>query len=173
MKVPFADVPRGELRRIAVPVLVVYLIAWLPFLLIGDPSEMVDLQLAGSETKARAIVGSWSRAETVDMGFLLGVDNIHLLAYGILLAVGAVWAGRRFRGRAGRWAPVVACMTFAAASFDVLENIGLLAMVRGYFDAPVPALVKAFTVAKSSLLLMVVAYVLAGCVSRRPDRRSV
>jgi hypothetical protein len=161
-----AAIPHGKLRYVALPALAVYLLAWLPFLLVGDPSEMVDLQLAGSETEARAIVAGWSPDEALDIAFLLGVDNVHLLTYSIALAVGAVWAGRRFRGRAARWAPALSYMAFAAAAFDVLENIASISMVRGYFDAPVPASAKVFMIAKSLLLLIVVGYVAAGRLSR-------
>lgn len=163
---PFSRIPPGRLRRLAVPVLVLYLPAWLPFLLVGRPSEMVRLQLAGSETRARQILAGWSHAETVDIGFLLGVDHVHLVAYSVLLTLAAVWAGRQFRGGAARWAPVVAWMPLGAALFDLVENIGLILMIRGAVDAPVPTLTMAASWAKYSMALVVVPYVLAGLVAR-------
>lgn len=163
---PFTRIPPGRLRRLAAPVLVAYLPAWLPFLLVGEPNEMVRLQLAASEAQARQIVAGWSHAETVDMAFLLGVDHVHLVAYSVLLALAAVWAGRQFRGGAARWAPVVAWMALAAAVFDIVENIGMIVMIRGEIDAPVPTVTTAFSLAKYSMALVVASYVMAGFVTR-------
>jgi hypothetical protein len=163
---PFTRIPPGRLRALAAPALVVWLVAWIPFLLIGDPQDMVRLQLAGSESRAEEIVAGWSPAEAVDMALLQGVDNVHLLAYGLLLTVAAVWAGRRLRGRAARWAPVVAWAAVAAALFDVVENAGMIVMIRGDVEAPVPAITTTFAMAKYSMFLVAVPYVVAGLVAR-------
>ena len=162
---PFTRIPPGRLRRLALPVFVVYLLAWLPFLLVGEPGEMVRLQLAGSESRAYEIVAGWSHAEVVDMAFLQGVDEVHLLTYGVLLAVAAVWAGRRFRGRAAQWASVVAWVALAAAVFDAVENVGMIVMIRGDVDAPVPTITTTFAVAKSSMFFVVLPYLVAGFVA--------
>lgn len=169
---PFTRIPAGRLRRFAVPVLAVYLLAWLPLLLVGDPNEMVRLQFAGSETQARGIVAGWSHAETVDMAFLLGIDHVHLVAYSVLLALAGVWAGRQFRSNAARWAPVAAWVALAAAVFDIGENIGLIAMIRGQIDALVPTATTTFSLAKYSLAVMVVSYVVAGFVARLAAQRA-
>ena len=163
---PLSRVPAGELRRVVVPVLVVWAVAWLPFLLIGEPNEMVRLQLAGSVSKAREIVAGWSQAEVVDMAVLVGVDGVHLLAYGTLLAAGAVWAGRQLRGGAARWAPPFAWVAFAAATFDIVENAGLIVMTRGEIRSPVPAMTTAFSLAKYFSALLVVSFVVTGVLAR-------
>ena len=164
---PLTRIPPGRLRFLAVPALVVYLLAFLPFLLVGDPQDMVRLQLAGSEEKAQEIVAGWSPAEAVDMAFLQGVDFVHPLAYGLLLTVGAVWAGRRLRGRLARWSSAVAWMAGAAALFDVLENVGMIVMIRGDVGSPVPQVTTAFAFAKYAMFSVAVPYVLAGLASRR------
>lgn len=170
---PFTRIPPGRLRHLAVPAFVAYLLAWLPFLLVGEPGEMVRLQLAGSESQAHEIVAGWSPAEVVDMAFLQGVDEVHLVAYGLLLAAAAVWAGRRFRGRAARWAPAVAWMALAAALFDALENVGMIVMIRGDIDAPVPTITTTFAVAKFSMFFVVLPYVVTGLVARLRGRRAL
>lgn len=170
---PFTRIPPGQLRRLAVPAFVVYLLAFLPFLLVGDPSEMVRLQFAGSESQAREIVAGWSYSEVVDMAFLQGVDEVHPLAYGLLLAVAAVWAGRRFRGRAAQWAPVVAWLALAAGLFDIVENIGMIVMIRGDVDAPLPTITTTFAAAKFSMFFVVLPYVAAGFVARLRGGRTV
>jgi hypothetical protein len=164
---PFTRLRPGRLRVVAIPALVVYALAWVPFLMLGAGDEMVRLQMAGSESAAREVVATWSPDETVDVAFLLGVDAVHLLSYAPLFAVGAVWAGRQLRGRAAGWAPVVAWMALAAAAFDAIENAGMVVMVRGDLDAPVPALTTALAMAKLSMLAAAVVFVAAGFVARR------
>ena len=163
---PLARIAPGSLRRLAVPASIVYGLAFLPFLFVGEPQEMVRLQFAGSVSRAREIVATWSRADVVDMAFLQGVDSVHPLAYGLLLATGAVWAGRRLKGRAAQQAPIVAWMALAAASFDLLENVGMIAMIRGHIEGPVPTITTSFAVAKFLIFLVVVPYVMAGLVAR-------
>ena len=163
---PFSRIPSGRLRCIALPALVVYLIAVLPFVLIDELGDMVCLQLEWSESKAREIVADWSHAEVVDMAFLQGADALHALALGLLLAVAAVWAGRRMGSRASDWAPIAAWMAVAAAVVDTLENVGMIVMIRGYVDDPVPAVTTGLAVAKFSILLAVLLYVLGGTLAR-------
>lgn len=170
---PFNRIAPGGLRRLVVPAFVVYLLAWLPFLLVGEPNEMVRLQLAGSVSQAQQIVAGWSPAEAVDMAFLQGIDEVHLLAYGVLLAAAAVWAGRQFRGRAAHWAPMMAWMALAAALFDILENIGMIVMIRGDINAPVPTITTTFAVAKYSIFFVLLPYVLAAFVARLRSQRPV
>jgi hypothetical protein len=148
------------------------LLAFLPFLLVGEPSEMMRLQLAGSESQAQQIVEQWPHAEVVDMAYLQGIDAVHPLAYGIFLATAAIWAGRRFRGRAARWAPVVAWLPLAAIVFDTLENVGMIVMIRGDTSAPVPTITTTFAVAKFAMLLVVAPYVVSGFVAYLRGRRA-
>jgi len=163
---PLTRIPPGRLRRIGVPALVLYVLVLLPFFLIGEPGEMVSLQMAGSESKAQEIVGGWSRAETVDMAFLQGLDELQPLVYGLLLAIAAVWAGRRLRGRAAAWAPAFAWVAVAAAVLDLLENIGMIVMIRGDVEAPVPTITTVLAIGKFAAIALVLAYVVAGRLSR-------
>ncbi|HEY7873534.1 MAG TPA: hypothetical protein VIG64_00265 [Actinomycetota bacterium] len=166
MTTPLSQIAPGRLRRIGVPALIVYLLALVPFALVGEPNEMIRLQLAGSESRAQEIVAGWSHAETVDMAYLQGVDELHPLAYGLLLVIAAVWAGRQLRRAAARWAPVIAWMAVAAAVFDLLENVGMVVMIRGDVDAPWPTITTAFAIAKFVLFVPVLAYAAAGVVAR-------
>ena len=164
---PLARIGPGRLRRVAVPALVLYALALLPFVLVGEPNEMIRLQLAGSVSKAHDIVSSWSNAATVDMAFLQGVDELHPLVYGLLLALGAIWAGRRLAGRGARWAPFVAWLALTAGAFDLLENVGMVVMIRGDVEAPWPTVTTAFAIVKFSLIVVAVVYLIAGLVAGR------
>jgi hypothetical protein len=64
------------------------------------------------------------------------------------------------------WLPV------AAAVFDIIENAGLISMVRGHFDAPVPAMTTSFSYAKYVVFLLVVPYVLGGLAARLRRERA-
>jgi hypothetical protein len=172
MNTPFDHIRPGRLRRVAGPILALYLLAWVPFILVGEGGEMVRLQMAGSETKARRILDGWSHAQNVDVAYLVGVDHVHLVAYSVLLALATVWASRHLRGRAARWARLVAWSALAAAVFDVLENVGMIVMIRGRVEAPVPAMTMSMSLMKFSLAAVTVPFVLAGSFRRLRGRRS-
>jgi hypothetical protein len=155
-----------RLRPLVVPLLIAYALAFVPFALVGRSDQLTRLQLAGSSSRAREIVGSWSSSDTVDLAFLQGFDFVHPLLYGVLLALGAVWARRHLRRGADRGYPLVAWIPVVAAGFDVLENIGMIAMIRGNFDAPVPTMTSVFAMAKYALLLLGLLYIAAGAMSR-------
>jgi len=152
----------------AVPTLILYALAFVPFMLVGESlsRDMLRLQQAGSESKAREIVTSWSPGERVDMAFLQGVDELHPLLYGLLFALAAVWAGRQVGERMARWASGVAWLAILAAALDLVENVGMILMIRGDFSAPLPAMTTALSIGKASLLIAVVLYLLAGIVAR-------
>jgi hypothetical protein len=172
VRTPFGRTPSGQFRRVVVPVLVVNLLAWVPFALIPGADKMVRLQSAGSRAKAGSILAGWTASEAIDVTFLVGIDFIHLLAYAVLLSAGAAWAGRRLHGRLARVAPAVGWAAFAAAGADVLENAGLITMIRGHIEDPLPAFAAAMTLVKSSLIAVAAMYVLIGAIAglRRRDR---
>ena len=170
---PLTNVPPGQLRRVAVPAFVAFLLASLPFFLLIDAfKDLSRLQLAGSEPDAERIIASWQEADIRDVAFLQGLDHVIPLTYGALLAAGAVWAGRRLRGRVARLAPAFAWMAVGAALCDLLENVGMVLMIRGDIDSPIPAVTSMFAVAKYSLLVATLLYVVAGVVSGGSDSRS-
>jgi hypothetical protein len=156
----------GSLRAIVVPAVALYVLAWLPFLALPASGEMIRLQYSGSETSARAVLGGLSASERADLAFLVGLDHVHLVLYGVLLIAGALWVGRRSAPLA-RWSRPVAWMASAACVFDVLENLGLLVMIRGRLDDPSAPLTRVASITKVVLLLAAVAFVLAGAMTRR------
>lgn len=163
-------IPPGRLRRVATPMMVLYLLAFIPFQLIGDSAEMIRLQLAGSETQARGIISAWSPSEVVDMAYLQGFDAVHPLIYGLLLATAGVWAGRQHPGRSVRWTRIAVGGAVAAAIFDTIENVGMIMMIRGETNAPIPSVTTTFAVAKFLTILSVLAYVALGAAARLRDK---
>lgn len=173
MSIPFVrSIPPGRLRRVAAPAFVLYLLALIPFQLIGAPSEMVRLQLAGSETQAREIVSTWSQSEIVDMAYLQGIDALHPLLYGLLLAIAVVWAERQRPNSAVRWTQIAIGGAVAAAIFDTIENVGMIMMIRGELDAPVARVTTTFAAAKFLTIVLVLAYVTLGVIARIGKRHA-
>lgn len=167
MSIPFLrSIPPGRLRHIAVPVLAIYLLAFIPFQLIGDPAEMIRLQLASSETQAREIVSTWSQSEVVDMAYLQGFDALHPVIYGLLLAIAAVWAERQRPNPAVRWTRIAMGGAVAAAIFDTIENVGMIMMIRGEIGAPVARVTTTFAAAKFLTIVLVMTYVTLGVITR-------
>jgi hypothetical protein len=169
--VPLSRIAPGHLRYVFVPALVVYVLALVPFVVLDTSGDIVALELAGSEAAASEIVNGWSAAQTIDAAYLQGVDAVHPLAYGPLLMVGAVWAGRQSKRRAARWAPAVAWIAFAAVVFDTLENIGMIAMIRGNLDDPIPRITAVLATAKFAAIVTAIVFGIAGLIVRFYARR--
>ena len=159
MSATFSAIPLGRLRQVAVPLSVLYLLALIPFRLVGDAGAMVRLQLAGSETKAREIVAGWSESEAVDMAYLQGLDALHPVVYGLLLALAAVWAGRLSSGSFAHWSRIAIGAAVAAAVLDTIENVGMIVMIRGEVGSPIPTITTSFAIAKFLLIISVLVYV--------------
>ena len=172
---PMFRVRPGHLRWFAVPALVVWGLAFIPFGLIGDPQQMIRLQLAGTAARAAEIVGAWSPLETIDMAYLQGIDSVHLLAYGVVLSAAAVWASRRYRGGAAQWGALVAWLVVAGAILDAFENVGMIIMIRGTVTPAIASTTTALAIAKFSALGIVALYVLVAAVTgrRAPTTQSV
>ena len=168
---PLTRIPPGRLRYVFLPALVVYILAMVPFVLLDTAGDIVALEFAGSEAAASDIVNGWSTAQTIDAAYLQGVDAVHPLAYGLLLMVGAVWTGRQSQRRAARWAPAIAWIAFAAVVFDTLENVGMIAMIRGNLDDPIPRITAALAMAKFAAIVVAIVFAVAGLIVRFYARR--
>ena len=65
---------------------------------------------------------------------------------------------------------MVSWLVVAAVIFDLLENVGMIAMIRGNFDGAIPMITPTLAIAKFTLLVTAILYVSAGLVARLKDR---
>ena len=137
----------------------------------GAPG-IVPFEMAGSEERAREILGEWGEDRHDTARASLIVDFPYLVVYSafLALAVTAVADASR-RPRLARIGPALAWGALGAGLFDAIEDIALLRMVAGHVDQPNPAIARWAATVKFALAGAALVYVLAGLVVRLVDRR--
>ena len=140
----------------------------------GGPG-IVGFELAGSEERAAEILGEWGEEGEDAARASLWIDYAYILSYGAFLTLAAIAtrelalrSGWRRMASAGRAAIPLAA---AGASFDAIEDVGLLLALGGHGGDLAPLLAAVCAVLKFALLALVIAYLLAGLLLRLRDHR--
>jgi hypothetical protein len=141
----------------------------------GGPG-IVGFEFAASEERAAEIRADWGSEGRDAARASLWIDFAYLLAYGAFLVLAcaatrdlAIRRGWRRMAAFGIAAPALAA---AAASFDAIEDVGLLLALDGHGGDLAPLLAAVCAGVKFALLAVVIAYVLAGLLRRLRDRRA-
>ena len=134
---------------------------------------MVPFELAGSAHRSEEIQAEWGEEGRDAARQQLWIDYGFILAYGAFLVLAA--AAIRDLARSRGWRRLVTVGAFAvpaggiAAGCDAIENACLLLTLGGAGSwAPVTA--TAFATAKFALLVLAIAYILAGLAMRLRGR---
>jgi hypothetical protein len=91
-----------------------------------ESNTLLDLVAAGSTERAQAVLAPWPPAHRVAVAYAVGLDFLKNPAYMNVLAIAAIWSGRRLhRNRAQRVAVVLAWLAWSVILTNVAENIGL------------------------------------------------
>lgn len=129
---------------------------------------MVPFELSGGQERADEILVEWGEEGQDAARESLWIDFGFLLAYGtfLTLALAAVRDLARRHGwpRLAALGTVVVYFGALAATFDALENVCLLLTLDG--AAAFPLLATIFAAAKFLLVILAIAYLLAGLVMR-------
>ena len=183
MRHPVERVPSRLRGRVALVLaaLVVAASAWMNAMLPGmdgASTGILSFELARTPERAAEIVDVWRAAGRIDDARLqLWVDYPYMVAYGLLLSLGCIWARDRalVRGRPGlaRAGYLLAWGALVAAILDAVENALLFAVLR---DPSSGAIGFATAAASAKLVLLVAAMGLiaaagAGGLRERMGRR--
>ncbi len=128
------------------------------------PASIVSFELACTPERAQAIMESWDATVREYATFGLGFDYLFMPSYAFTIALGLLLAAGRHPGaftKIGAW---LGWGMFAAAVFDAIENIGLLNVLLGAANSAWPLLSYWCAVFKFGLILLGIAYALAGWV---------
>jgi hypothetical protein len=121
------------------------------------PSGIISYELAGSVSKAAAILDSWDQNARLHAAFSLGFDYLFMLAYSSTIAMACVWAGgilqRRKWPLAGAAQPL-AWAQWLAAMMDGIENLGLILMLFGPVASPWPEISRWCAILKFSFIFL-------------------
>lgn len=134
------------------------------------PYGIVSFELAGSPTRALAILVQWQTDNALGHATLsLVVDYLYMLIYGGFFVMLSLWLGA-LRGEQV-WRMRAAKAAVAAVAFDALETGVLFFEVsRVASPSPYPQLAAAFAIAKFALLLVPAGYLVASGVALLRNR---
>jgi hypothetical protein len=134
----------------------------------GGPG-MVPFELTGGQDRANEILSEWGEDGQDAARESLWIDFGFLLAYGtfLTLALAAIRDLSRERGwsRLVAIGGIVVAFGALAAAFDAAENVCLLLTLEGSSTA-FPLLATIFAACKFVLLILAIAYLLAGLTMR-------
>ena len=173
---PFDRIPEGRLRWFVLPV------SGLGFLLLVVIVEMVhrapgwivfgELVLSFSSAGAAEALSGWSAEDRVHIAFINGLDYLFGPLYANLLALASVWAGRTGEGRR-QMGSFFAWLSWVVLALDIPENVAYLNLVLGHVNQPWPLVSASCILARTLLVLAVLAFIARGVMKRRPlDPRS-
>lgn len=141
----------------------------------GGPG-IIGFEFAGSEERAAKILADWGEDGQDAARASLWIDYAYILSYGAFLILAAI-ATRELALRRG-WRRMavagVAAIPLAAAgaSFDAIEDAGLLLALDGHGGDLAPLLAAICAGLKFALLAGVIGYLLAGLLLRLRERRA-
>lgn len=137
---------------------------------------MVTFELTGGQDRADEILAEWGDEGQDAAREQLWIDFGFLVAYGafLTLALAAVRDMARSRNwpRLAAIGSVVAAFGALGAGFDALENICLL-LTLGGAGAALPLLATIFAACKFVLIVLAIAYLIAGLTMRLFARSQV
>lgn len=143
------------------------------------PWGIISFELAGTGTRAQAMLDSWDARVRLFAAFGLGLDYLFMVSYAAAIGLAAAWAGRQL-GASRRWlvglGVALGWGVAFAALLDAVENIALTVMLlAGAAAAPWPALAAGCATVKFTLVLLGFLFASAGALSwllgRRPGPR--
>ena len=142
----------------------------------GGPG-IVGFEFAWDEQGASEILADWGEEGKDAARLSLWLDFLYLIAYATLgtLAVGGVRELARRRGlrRVASAGAAVIAFPAAAASFDALEDVGLLIALDGAGGDTAPMLAAICASLKFALAAAAILYIVVGLIAaRRADAQS-
>lgn len=126
------------------------------------PSGIVSFELARTTSNAQAMIGSWDARAKLYAAFGLGLDFLFMPVYAMALSLGSLLAAGRHRGWFANLGARMGYLSFGAAIFDAVENIGLWNSLLGHAQSAWPSISFWCATVKFSLILLGIIYGLIG-----------
>jgi hypothetical protein len=153
------------LAVISVSLLAVIMVLDGPLRTPAAPDGIVSFEFSGSSENARRIIDSWSADAKRAAMMSLGLDFLFLVAYAasIALACGLAAEALAARGsRLGRWGHRIAWAQWVAAACDVVENLILMLLLRGFSATGLAETARACAAVKFTLVGIGLVYAASG-----------
>jgi hypothetical protein len=124
---------------------------------------MISFELAGTQSRAAAILASWDARARLHAAFSLGLDYAYLLSYASSIGIVCAHLSARLRGELpamARLGIVLAVAQIAAALADAAENYALWQVLLASDGDVWPSLARACAIPKFGLVAAGLVYVL-------------
>lgn len=136
-----------------------------PLITGSAPYGIVSYELAGSPSRAEAVLTSWDPGVRAHAAFSLGFDYLFLLAYSTTIALACLWAAGVLKARAWPLAALGAPLAWGqwlAALLDALENLALTVVLFTAPASPWPEVARWSAILKFSLVFAGMVYAFLG-----------
>ncbi|MDP2976489.1 MAG: hypothetical protein Q8N45_09815 [Anaerolineales bacterium] len=171
MRRPLEFIPNPSRKRIFIALLIWTLILFAifqplsaPLTTSAAPSGIVSFELARTPENAARMLDSWDERAQLFAAFGLGFDYLFMPSYALAIALGILMAAGRHPGAFAKIGAWLGWGLFAAAIFDAVENIALWNVLLGAANSAWPLLSYWCALFKFGLILLGIAYALAGWV---------
>ena len=172
---PLDSIPQSK-RKPVFWILFAATLAWMllmqlvgmPLITSAAPSGIVTYELVGSLSGAQTILNTWDVQARLHAAFSLGIDYVFMLLYSTTIALGCLWSGQVLQKRGwplGELATGIAWGQWAAAIFDALENIALIAILFGSLVSPWPEIARWCALLKFALIFIGLVYAFLGLIA--------
>jgi len=178
---PFSRMPANRQRQWFFLLFVATLVVMIALQVIGAPLQteaapggIVTFEFAGDVATARHIIESWQGATLASTGLSLGLDFLFLLLYGAAISMACVGLAERLMMRHSRFAALGVALAWGAwlaSLLDAIENLALIRLLLGDFNAIWPPLAYGCAAVKFALVLAGLLYTLVGAILLRVERR--
>jgi hypothetical protein len=126
------------------------------------PNGIVSFELAGNIKPAVDMLSSWDARAQLFAAFGLGLDYLFMPIYALALSLGIFLAAGRHAGAFAKVGAWLGWGALIAPLFDAVENFSLWQIMLGDFQTLWPRLAAICATLKFILLLLGLAYALAG-----------
>ncbi len=126
------------------------------------PNGIVSFELAGTPEQAHVQLLSWDAEARLHAAFSLGIDYLFMPVYATALALGILLVVGKHGGWFGRLGAWLGWGSYAAATFDAVENYALWKILLGDVFSSWPAVAALCATVKFVLLLLGLIYAVVG-----------
>lgn len=136
------------------------------------PLGIVDLELAGTECRAREVLEEWGPAGRRRARNAVRLDFFFLLVYSTAIGLACTLAAARLSSKPGlaRAGVLLAWLQWGAALLDAVENAALLRMLRGAVRQPWPRIARGCALPKFAIVGLGLTYAAYGRLAGSPRR---
>ena len=129
---------------------------------------IVSFELAKNIDSSVSILNSWNEKAKTFAGLSMGFDFLFLIIYASLIAIlihrlnEQLWKGKTFY----RLGVMLIWLSFAAAIFDVIENIALIKLLTGNLKQVWSSLAYYFAIPKFLFVILGILYIIINFLYR-------